>query len=87
VQLKGDITMSALTGICITLGCFVVAMAIAVLIEERNERRRQLLAARAEKARRWHEMQAIAKLMQEQRDENFEQAQWYEYYEDGRDSR
>lgn len=79
--------MSALTGICITLGCFLAAMAIAVLIEERNERRRQIQAARAEQARRWHEMCAIAKLMQEQRDEMFSSAAWYEVYEDLRDER
>lgn len=79
--------MSVLTGICITLGCFLAAMAIAVLIEDRNERRRQNQAARAEQARRWHEMCAIAKLMQEQRDEMFDRAAWYEVYEDLRDER
>jgi hypothetical protein len=79
--------MSVLTGICITLGCFIAAMAIAVLIEDRNERRRQIQAARAEQARRWHEMCAIAKLMQEQREEMFDRAAWYEIYEDLRDER
>lgn len=79
--------MSVLTGICITLGCFLAAMAIAVLIEDRNERRRQIQAARAEQARRWHEMCAIAKLMQEQREDMFDRAAWYEVYEDLRDER
>lgn len=79
--------MSVLTGICITLGCFLAAMAIAVLIEDRNERRRQIHAARAEQARRWHEMCAIAKLMQEQREDMFDRAAWYEVYEDLRDER
>ena len=79
--------MSVLTGICISLGCFLAAMAIAVLIEERNERRRQIQAARAEQARRWHEMCAIAKLMQDQRDDMFDRASWYEVYEDRRDER
>lgn len=79
--------MSVLTGICITLGCFLAAMAIAVLIEDRNERRRQIQAARAEQARRWHEMCAIAKLMQEQREDMFDRAAWYEVYEDRRNER
>lgn len=74
--------MSVLTGICISLGCALAALAIAVLIEERNERRRQIQAARAEQARRWHELQAIAKLMQEQREDMFDRAAWYEVYED-----
>ena len=74
--------MSVLTGICISLGCALTALAIAVLIEERNERRRQIQAARAEQARRWHELQAIAKLMQEQREDMFDRAAWYEVYED-----
>jgi hypothetical protein len=74
--------MSVLTGICISLGCALAALAIAVLIEERNERRRQIQAARAEQTRRWHELQAIAKLMQEQREDMFDRAAWYEVYED-----
>lgn len=69
------------------MGCLLAALALAVLIEERNERRRQIQAARAEQARRWHEMCAIAKLMQEQRDDMFDLAAWYEVYEDRRDER
>lgn len=79
--------MSVLTGICISLGCLLAALALAVLIEDRNERRRQIYAARAEQARRWHEMCAIAKLMQEQREDMFDRASWYEVYEDHRDER
>jgi hypothetical protein len=79
--------MNVLTGICITLGCFIAAMAIAVLIEDRNERRRQIQAARAEQARRWHEMCAIAKLMQEHREDMFDKASWYEVYEDHRETK
>lgn len=79
--------MSVLTGICISLGCVLAALALAVLIEERNERRRQIQAARAEQARRWHEMCAIAKLMQEQREDMFDRAAWYEVYKDHRDER
>lgn len=76
--------MSVLTGICISLGCVLAALALAVLVEERNERRRQIQAARSEQARRWSEMCAIAKLMQEQRDDMFNRAAWYEVYEDRR---
>lgn len=79
--------MSVLTGICISLGCVLAALALAVLIEERNERRRQIQAARAEQARRWREMCAIAKLMQEQREDMFDRAAWYEVYKDRRDER
>ena len=69
------------------MGCLLAALALAVLIEDRNERRRQIYAARAEQARRWHEMCAIAKLMQEQREDMFDRASWYEVYEDHRDER
>lgn len=79
--------MSVLTGICISFGCLLAALALAVLIEERNERRRQIQEARAEQARRWHEMCAIAKLMQEQRDDMFDRAALYEVYEDLTDGR
>ena len=67
-----------LTGLCVAIACVLAILAIAVLIEERNERRRAIQAAKAEQQRRWAEMVAIAKLMQEQRDETFERAVWYE---------
>lgn len=69
---------NVLTGLCVAIAFVLAILAIAVLIEERNERRRAIQAARAEQQRRWAEMVAIAKLMQEQRDETFERAVWYE---------
>lgn len=69
---------SLFTVLAYITAAILAIVAILVLIEQRNARRQAIKAAKAEQRRRWAEMVAIAKLMQEQRDETFERAVWYE---------
>lgn len=74
--------VSVLASLFTTLAYITAAVlaitAILVLVEARNKRRRAARAAREAQRRRWAEMCAIAKLMQEQRDETFQRAVWFE---------
>ncbi|MBP0974006.1 MAG: hypothetical protein J5851_08900 [Oscillospiraceae bacterium] len=62
------------TALAYIAAAVLACLAIAVLIEQRNARRLAIKAAKAEQQRRWAEMVAVAKLMQEQKDETFEYA-------------
>lgn len=72
------------TALAYVMAAVLACVAIAVLIEQRNARRQAIKAAKAEQQRRWAEMAAVAKLMQEQKDETFERAVWYGRIEDRR---
>lgn len=65
------------TALAYIAAAVLACLAIAVLIEQRNARRQASKAAKAEQQRRWDEMAAIAKLMQDQKDETFEFATRY----------
>ena len=72
------------TALAYIAAAVLACLAIAVLMEQRNARRLAIKAAKAEQQRRWAEMAAIAKMMQEQKDETFERAVWYDRIEDRR---
>ena len=74
------------TALAYIAAAVLACLAIAVLVEQRNNRRLAIKAAKAEQQRRWAEMVAIAKMMQEQKDETFERAVWYDRIEDLREA-
>lgn len=74
------------TALAYIAAAVLACLAIAVLVEQRNNRRLAIKAAKAEQQRRWAEMVAIAKLMQEQKDETFDVAAWYGRVEDLREA-
>lgn len=72
--------MKVLTGMCFSFGMLVIALLIAVYLEDKHKREAAERAARREQLRRWQELQAKAMENELERQKMFEEAQYYEVW-------
>ena len=78
--------MDVFTGICITIGCVMLAIFLAAMGEEINEREELERKAREERYRRFKEAHADILMAQAKRDDTFDRAVWFDRIDDLREA-